>query len=170
MNAESTQQRSIVVGVDGSAPSIAALRWAIEEATAFGTSIDAVTVWHSEALFKPPAGQFTDYESVYADFAKVLADAVTAVGDLAGVTVRQHVLDGIAAKELVKMAADARLLVLGSRGHGRLASSLLGSVGMDCVHNAPCPVVVIPARLAKDTAVEQPKYAELAAVTPGPLL
>lgn len=170
MNAESAQQRStIVVGVDGSAASLAALRWAIAEAKTVGASVDAVTVWHSEALFAPPAGQFTDYDTVREDFTKVLSDAVAAVGTHPGVEIRQVVLDGIASEVLVRQAADARMLVVGSRGHGRLTSSLLGSVGMACVHNASCPVVVLPARLATDNAVPQPSY-DYAGVTPGPLL
>jgi nucleotide-binding universal stress UspA family protein len=40
-------------------------------------------------------------------------------------------------------AADADLLVLGSRGHGSFAEAVLGSVGQYCVHHAHCPVLVM---------------------------
>ena len=59
------------------------------------------------------------------------------------VEVRPHVIQGRAAQVLVEAAEEAELLVLGSRGHGGLAEALLGSVGQFCVHNAPCPVVIM---------------------------
>ena len=55
------------------------------------------------------------------------------------------VVEGDAPTVLVDLAANADLLVLGSRGHGRIAGAVLGSVAQRCVHGAPCPVVIVPA-------------------------
>lgn len=55
------------------------------------------------------------------------------------------VVEGDVPTGLVDLAADADLLALGSRGHGRIAGAVLGSVAKQCVHGAPCPVVIVPA-------------------------
>jgi nucleotide-binding universal stress UspA family protein len=45
---------------------------------------------------------------------------------------------------LLEEAADADLLVVGSRGLGGFRGLLLGSVSQQCAHHAPCPLVIVP--------------------------
>ncbi len=132
----------IVVGVDGSEPSKAALRWAIHQARLTGAVVEAVTAWQVPANtgWMPPA-DIPDY----ADNARaVLTEAVAETRAVdPEVEVRPRVVQGRAAQVLVDAAQGAGLLVVGNRGHGGLAEALLGSVGLYCVHHAPCPVVVM---------------------------
>ncbi|CAB4887830.1 unannotated protein [freshwater metagenome] len=51
--------------------------------------------------------------------------------------------EGRAGAELVRLAAEADLLVLGSRGAGSAREMLLGSVSNYCAHHSTCPVVII---------------------------
>ena len=60
---------------------------------------------------------------------------------------------GVAVSELTEIAAeiDAALIVVGTRGRGRLASAVLGSVSQALVQQAPCPVMIVPANASADT-------------------
>lgn len=133
----------IVVGVDGSAASMTALRWAIRQAKLTGSEVDAVTAWRLPSTygFATAADGAADFEG---DAHKILTDALNEVsGEAADVLVRQQVVQGHPAYVLVDAARGADLLVVGSRGHGGFAGALLGSVSQHCVHHAPCPVLVI---------------------------
>jgi nucleotide-binding universal stress UspA family protein len=133
----------IVVGVDGSISSKAALAWAIRQAGRTGATVDAVTAWEFPAFFPTPwppslAGDFKDLAE------RVLAETIAEVSDHAGqVEITPRVMEGNAAQVLVDASAGADLLVVGNRGHGGFAEALLGSIGQHCVHHSECPVVVI---------------------------
>lgn len=133
----------IVVGVDGSPSSVAALRWAIRQAALTGATVDAVTAWRLPSAYglAPVADSGMDFE---ADARKILADALNEAAEAGQeVTVRRSVAQGHPADVLVQAARGADLLVVGSRGHGGFTAALLGSVSHYCVHHAPCPVLVI---------------------------
>jgi nucleotide-binding universal stress UspA family protein len=137
------RDRRIVVGVDGSAASRAALGWAVRQAKLSGARVEAVTAWEVPlALRTPwPPGLSTDFRKAAAD---TLADAVADTPDADGrVEIRSEVVEGNPAQVLLDASAGAELLVVGSRGHGGFVDALLGSVGQHCVHHATCPVVVI---------------------------
>ena len=136
------QERRIVVGVDGSDSSKAALRWAIRQAKLTGGSVDAVTVWRFPSAhgWAPSPDGMPDLEA--AAKSTLIAALVKVSGLEPGVPVRLVVTEGDAARALLHAARGADLLVVGSRGHGGFAPTLLGSVSMHCVLHAHCPVLV----------------------------
>ncbi len=140
---------AIVVGVDRSEGAKAALRFAIEEARLHGAELHAAHVW--EVPYTPVSGApvfviggLPEFERTVAEDAKqIVPDVLAEVGGAGGVTVHEHVLRGGPAHELLELARDADLLVLGARGHGGFAGLLLGSVSAQCTHHARCPVAII---------------------------
>ena len=137
------QEPRIVVGVDGSGSSKAALRWAIRHAKLTGSLVEAVTAWHYPAAYglAPGSEGSFDFET---NAKNALVEALAEVSGLEpDVPVRPLVTEGAAAEVLLHEAKGADLLVVGSRGHGGFASALLGSVSMYCVLHAHCPVLVL---------------------------
>jgi nucleotide-binding universal stress UspA family protein len=133
----------IVVGVDGSAASLRALRWALAQADAGGGIVEAVTAWDIPTSYGW-GPTVLDGDDLAGAAQRSLAEAVVdAHAAYPGVEVRQRVLRGHPAAVLVEEAKDADLLVVGSHGHGGFAGSLLGSVSQRCTQHATCPVVVV---------------------------
>jgi nucleotide-binding universal stress UspA family protein len=146
----------VVVGVDGSPGSTAALRFAVEEARLRGAALHAV-----QASDAPEwAGQSGGYVVVGApaerhDLAgldETLAAAATQAleaqlegVDTAGVEVALEVFSGDPARVLLDAAQDADLLVVGSRGRGGFRGLVLGSTSQKVAHHTPCPVVIVRA-------------------------
>ncbi len=148
MSEQQESGRRVVVGVDGSPSSRAALAWAVRQAGETGASVEAVIAWHYPAMVAgvpfAPIGPL-EGGGRYRDFAAtVLSDAVSETVDPDGpVKVSSAVREGNAARVLLDAAEGADLLVVGSRGHGGFAEALLGSVSQACVHHAQCPVVIV---------------------------
>jgi nucleotide-binding universal stress UspA family protein len=136
----------IVVGVDGSDGSIAALRWAANEARMRGASLEVVTAWHYPLLTTIPAfGVLPPSDEMTHEARKGLrellqSESLTTTSEL---EVTDTITEGSAAGVLVDAASEAEMLVVGSRGHGTFAG-ILGSVSHACVTHAACPVVVVP--------------------------
>ena len=139
----------IVVGVDGSAGSAAALRFAAEEARRRGGELHVV-----HAFVDTVSGYGGPPWAVPVTTLREQADA-TLRGSLQemephaspGVRVRAETVEGVDWDVLTRVAAGADLLVVGSRGRSGWSALLLGSVGLHAVTDAPCPVAVVrPAR------------------------
>jgi nucleotide-binding universal stress UspA family protein len=138
----------IVVGVDGSDSSRAALRWAYDEAAHHGAFITAVSCWHPAALpMAPPYGSLPPEGYVIQPERDALDLLERFVADLdvrtPPVDVRTLVEQGNPAQVLIERSEEADLVVVGSRGHGGFVGMLLGSVSHHLVAHAECPVVVV---------------------------
>jgi nucleotide-binding universal stress UspA family protein len=133
--------KRIVVGVDGSASSIEALRRAVELAGALGAEVEAVSTWQPFYGTVEMPGPVEDLEARAREALSTALDAVdTGEVDVAGV-----VADGDAAKILIERSEGADMLVVGTRGRGGFAGLLLGSVSQKCAQHASCPVLIVPA-------------------------
>ena len=138
----------VVVGVDGSPPSDAALRWAADEAAGRGATLEIVHAWNMPYVgdVAGMAISVCDPDDVIASAQHVLDAAVKAATRTDGPQITAKLAHGDAARALLDAAAEADLLVVGSRGRGGFAGLLLGSVSQQCTHHAPCPIVVVPHR------------------------
>ena len=138
----------IVVGVDGSTGSLAALRWALKLAAETGASLEAVHAWEfSYAWIDGYTPDVDRWAAQAEEAAHVCLDG--ALAEAMGrqpcyVEVTRTVVEGSPAKALLDRAKDADALVVGSRGRGGFTGLLLGSVSQQCVHHARVPVVVVP--------------------------
>lgn len=136
----------IIVGVDGSPGSVAALRWAHDEAVLRGANLEAVAVWQYPMMTTMPAfGAMPDVTDLSKQTEEHLLEILRANGieSTPEVDVTICVAEGAPASALTNAARGADLLVVGSRGHGGFAGLLLGSVSHQCTMHAPCPVVVV---------------------------
>jgi nucleotide-binding universal stress UspA family protein len=134
----------IVVGVDGSDSSLAALGWAARQAELTGAALQVVTSWEwPTAVGWAAAPVPGDYQP--ADDAQRLLDQVVAPVRTAHPAIGIHttVVEGHPAPVLVEASRGADLLVVGSRGRGQFAGMLLGSVSEHCTASAHCPVLVL---------------------------
>jgi nucleotide-binding universal stress UspA family protein len=135
----------ILVGVDGSESSRAALRYAADLAPKLGLPLHALVVWDYPAL---AWGDWYVPETIarLEEAADAVAEAEAAKlfpdgrPDWFMIATRQ----GSAAAELIEASRDAGMLVVGSRGRGGFAGLLLGSVSRACAAHAHCPVLVVP--------------------------
>jgi nucleotide-binding universal stress UspA family protein len=136
--------KRIVVGVDGSPASSAALGWAVREAELTGDTVLAVIAWQYPIAAGWAPVAMDDGIDLEAIAEKTLAQAIDEVAKPgSAVTIERRVVKGYAPSVLLDAAAGADLLVVGSRGHGTFAEALLGSVSQHCAHHAKCPVVIM---------------------------
>jgi nucleotide-binding universal stress UspA family protein len=132
----------VVVGVDGSEAATAAIAFAAEEATLRGAELRILHVWGiPKAAYSGYVSQLDDYEKD----AQVLLDGVVkeAKETYPDLEINGKLGEGSPANFIIAEAKDAKLVVVGSRGHGGFTGLLLGSVSQQLVHHATTPVVVV---------------------------
>ena len=134
----------IVVGVDGSDTSRAALAWAVEEAKVRGEPLHII-----EALDFTSVGEAAvslsakAREEELAEKETVLDQLATELGGQGVDITTELVLEGPGPALVGAVGADD-LLVVGATGHGLVARAVLGSVSAWVSRHAPCPVVIVP--------------------------
>ena len=148
---QSTHQPVVVVGVDGSSSSTAALRWAARHARLTGATLHALTTWTYPRAYGFEMGLPEDYRPDQ-DARRAQREALAAVSEeLEGVTVREDVVEGASAAVLTEATEHADLLVVGTRGHRALSGMILGSVSQYVATHAHCPVVILrPSEVGND--------------------
>jgi nucleotide-binding universal stress UspA family protein len=138
----------IVVGVDGSEPSLRAVAWCAKYGAALGAEVIAahaveVPVYPTAAGFFPmPAYTPPDLEHLR----KVVAEEWCAPLTAAGVPFRAEVREGYPANVIKDLAASesADLVAVGRRGLGGFGELLLGSTSHHLSHHVPCALVIVP--------------------------
>ncbi|MFJ8622115.1 universal stress protein [Kitasatospora sp. NPDC093550] len=136
----------VVVGVDGSPSSQAALRWGIRHATLIGGVVEAVGAWEPPSHFgwsAPVVDMSFDRDLAERRFTEELH---TVLGADHPVEVRPRMVMGDPSDVLLEASKGAEVLVVGSHGRGGFTRALLGSVSTRCAQHADCPVVIIRAK------------------------
>ncbi|MFE4591812.1 universal stress protein [Streptomyces laurentii] len=134
----------IVVGVDGSAPSLKALKWAARQAAATGDTVQAVISWEypaSWATLMPGVPPEFDPEGLAEQILDETVSKALPPDQAAAVTLA--VVGGNPSQALIDAAKGAELLVVGDRGRSGFKAAVLGSVSSNVSQHAPCPVVVV---------------------------
>lgn len=143
-----TGSHEVVVGIDGSPHSIAALEFAFNEASRHGWSLIAVHAWDVPAfdLIVTPDGPIPFPLENVADAEIRLAAEVLAgfKVEYPDVTVTENLVRSPAVQALLDASTDAALIVVGTRGRNVALGALLGSVSNGILHKARVPVAVIP--------------------------
>lgn len=142
-------RRRIVVGLDGSPGSKAALDWVIEYAPLLDAEVIAVHSMDVAMAMPPPtvaAPPFVVDDELRAAMRDALHEWCAPLRE-AGVPYRAELYEGSPVGALTAAAEQehARLIVVGRRGRGGFAELILGSVPHSLAHHAPVPVVIVPA-------------------------
>lgn len=139
----------IVVGMDDSRSARAALAYALEEGARRDLSVLALTVHRSPSAWAPAVAKVLDEDRLVGEVqkaAQAVVDEVVAEQRQRGVVapqVRVGLRTGIPDEVLCRVSQESKLLVIGDRGRGELASRLIGSVVLGAVTHAECPVLVV---------------------------
>lgn len=143
---------TIVVGVDGTEASRAALAFALREGAARGSTVEVVTAWET-----PTNG--VDVRSLaQAAQDEAVADALATVSPTP--VISRTLVEEHPAAALVSASRGAAFLVVGRGRKGVAREGVMGSVGEYCIRHAHCPVTVVPPLVEEG---EQPETSVLSA-------
>ncbi len=139
---ENTTALPVVVGIDGSDASLAALRQATTIAEALNAPLRVVTTWYIPKMLE--GGFAMDGWSPEHDAQEILSDSLEkAFHGNPPPHLTSDVIEGPPARVLLDESSRAQMLVVGSRGHGGFAGLLVGSVSSACAQHARCPVLIV---------------------------
>ncbi|MET8428522.1 universal stress protein [Nocardia sp. NPDC004860] len=151
----------VVVATDGSAVSYRAVAWAAVDAGLHGAPLEIITSVAVPGGWGPGAMLTnTDTDWLRLDGERVVTEAsrvarTAAVGD--GLSIRTDITFDTAIPSLIERSRHARLLVVGSRGHGAIRRGLLGSVSTAVTRHAHCPIAIVHSTAAIDpVSAEKP--------------
>jgi nucleotide-binding universal stress UspA family protein len=149
--------QTIVVGLDASASSAAALRWAAQRAHERNSSLRIVHAWQLSPEESLVGGPTLRQVRAADERAKATRWAVDALGTEAHRPRRMlEVLEGAPGRVLVEAAQEADLLVVGTQEHTDLRRLADASVSQYCVTHSARPVVAVPVDGAVEGPVESP--------------
>jgi nucleotide-binding universal stress UspA family protein len=138
--------QQLVVGVDGSAASDGAVRWAVREATLRGLAIRLITVVAPTLTSSVMAPDDTIAQGQLDRAREVLGQARRLIDDLSGenaLNVHTKMQYDRVVPSLVDASTDSAMIVVGSRGFDGYGRHMLGSVSSGLLHHAHCPVAVV---------------------------
>jgi nucleotide-binding universal stress UspA family protein len=139
----------VVVGVDGTPTSEAAIALAYQAASERAVPLIALHAW-TDVEPAPGFLSVRDWQAVADRAEVVLAERLAGWGaKYPDVAVRRVVARDGAARALVELSEQAQLVVVGSHGHGAVSGLLLGSVSHAALHSSHCPVVVVRSSAAQ---------------------
>ena len=139
----------MVVALDGSPSSVAALEWAAKHAAGLKMNVEVVNVWEhvDSTLIVAGMGFGSDAyvgesdPKAWSD--QILQESVSQIFGARSDQVKVTSVEGGIVRTLVEMSKGADLLVMGSRGHGKFTDLILGSVSASCTAKAKCPVLIV---------------------------
>ncbi|MGO4340955.1 universal stress protein [Pedococcus sp. 2YAF34] len=136
----------VVVGVDGSEVSAAAIRFAFEQADSRGVGVTVAHTWQLDSVEGAAAAMAwsVDMDEINEEERSLVAEAVAGFAEqYPSVDVRRVVTQGHPVHELARLSENAALLVVGTRGRGAVSGWLAGSVSQSLIRAAHCPVAVV---------------------------
>ncbi len=140
-----------LVAFDGSPSSVAALEWAAANAALLNLEIEVVNVWeYAESPLDVAgvgfgSGGYVGESDPQIWSEQILKEGISLVFGTGADGVKATSAEGGTVRTLVELSKRAELLIMGSRGQGKLADLLLGSVSESCSAKSKCPVVIVHA-------------------------